>query len=109
MDDAVPGVGAGEQGEATMTSRLMTPPLDAEASVALEVHRARMRETSAARRAERLRAAAEREERWFSEPGPLALVRTRTTRSPWWRRATDPAPLRDTASTAATSPAQPSH
>jgi hypothetical protein len=89
-----------------MTSRLMTPPLDAEASVALEARRARMRETSAARRAERLHAAAEREERWFSQPGPLALVRSRTTRSPWWRRATDPAPLPGAASAAATSPAR---
>ena len=71
-----------------MTSRLTTRPSDAEASAALELHRARVRETSAARRAERLRAAAEREERWFSQPGPLALVRSRTTRSPWWRSAT---------------------
>ena len=50
---------------------------DDEAHVALMRQRARMEEQSAALRAERLRAAAEREERSFSQPGLLARLRSR--------------------------------
>ena len=44
---------------------------------ALERQRARMRETLATLRAERLHSAAEREERWLTEPGLLAWFRSR--------------------------------
>ncbi len=59
---------------ATMTYELTG---EDEARAALERQRARMRETLATRRAERLRAAAEREEQWLTGPGMLAQFRSR--------------------------------
>ena len=59
---------------ATMTYELNG---DYEDRVALEQQRARMRETLATLRAERLSAAAEREERWLTQPSVLAQFRSR--------------------------------
>ena len=60
---------------------------DYEDRAALEQQRARMRETLATLRAERLSAAAEREERWLTQPGLLAQFRSRrpgmAQRSTW--------------------------
>ncbi len=69
---------------ATMTYELNG---DYEDRAALEQQRARMRETLATLRAERLHAAAEREERWLTQPGVLAQFRSRragmTQRRAW--------------------------
>ena len=59
---------------ATMTYELNG---EYEDRTALEQQRARMRETLATLRAERLHAAAEREERWLTQPGLLARFRSR--------------------------------
>ena len=59
---------------ATMTYELNG---DYEDRAALEQQRTRMRETLATLRAERLHAAAEREERWLTGPGLLAQFRPR--------------------------------
>jgi hypothetical protein len=59
---------------ATMTYELNG---DYEDRAALEQQRARMRETLATLRADRLSAAAEREERWLTEPGLLSWLRSR--------------------------------
>ena len=59
---------------ATMTYELNREDED---RAALERQRARMRETLATLRAERLHAAAEREERWLTQPGVLAQFRSR--------------------------------
>ena len=58
---------------ATMTYELNG---EYEDRTALEQQRARMRETLATLRAERLSAAAEREERWLTEPGLLTWFRS---------------------------------
>ena len=60
---------------------------DEKAYAALERQRAQMRETVAALRAERLQAAAEREEHWLTQPGLLARLgsrRVEATQSPVW-------------------------
>ena len=59
---------------ATMTYELTGEDED---RAALERQRARMRETLATLRAERLHAASEREERWLTGPGLLDWVRSR--------------------------------
>ena len=58
---------------ATMTYELTG---EGEDRAALERQRASMRETLATLRAERLHAAAEREERWLTQPGLLAQLRS---------------------------------
>lgn len=59
---------------ATMTYELTG---EGEDRAALERQRARMRETLATLRAERLHAASQREERWLTQPGLLARFRSR--------------------------------
>ncbi len=59
---------------ATMTYELNWEDED---RTALAQQRARMRETLATLRAERLHAAAEREERWLTQPGLLTWFRSR--------------------------------
>ena len=66
---------------ATMTYELNG---DYEDRAALEQQRTRMRETLATLRAERLHAAAEREERWLTQPGLLAWFRFRRPGSTQW-------------------------
>ena len=63
---------------ATMTYELNWQDED---RAALERQRARMRETLATLRAERLSAAAEREEQWLTQPGFLAWFGSRRPES----------------------------
>ncbi len=67
---------------ATMTYELTGEDED---RAALERQRARMRETLATLRAERLHAAAEREERWLTQPGLLDWFRSRRAGITQWR------------------------
>ena len=71
----------------TMTYRLPLLTIDEQAGAALERQRAQVRETAAALRAERLQAAREREERWLSQPGPLARLRAGNSGDAPWRPA----------------------